>query len=64
MKGVPVLSEQITDTEPSASTECSFLTIAFRFDILSTPNASVTVVTMGKLSGIAAAASDTVLGMF
>lgn len=35
--------------------------MAFRFDILSTPSASVTVVTMGKPSGIAATASDTVL---
>jgi hypothetical protein len=55
------LSEQITDTDPSASTECNFFTIAFRFDILNTPKASVTVVTIGKPSGIAATASDTVL---
>lgn len=57
----PVLSEQITDTEPRASTECSFFTMAFRLDILSTPKASVTVVTMGSPSGIAATASDTAL---
>lgn len=59
----PVLSEQITDTDPSASTECNFFTIAFRFDILSTPSARVTVVTIGKPSGIAATASDTALAM-
>ena len=58
---VPVLSEQITETEPRASTEWSFFTIAFRFDIRSTPRASVTVVTMGNPSGMAATASDTVL---
>ena len=58
---VPVLSEQMTETEPKASTECSFLTIALRLDIRSTPSASVTVVTMGSPSGMAATASDTVL---
>ena len=57
----PVLSEQITETEPRASTEWSFLTIAFRFDMRRTPSANVTVVTMGSPSGIAATASDTVL---
>jgi hypothetical protein len=57
----PVLSEQITEMLPSASTECSFLTIAFRLDIRNTPNARVTVVTIGKPSGIAATARDTVL---
>jgi hypothetical protein len=56
---VPVLSEQTTDTEPSASTECNFLTIAFLFAILKIPRASVTVVTIGRPSGIAATANDT-----
>lgn len=56
---LPVLSEQITLTLPSASTDGSFLTIAFRFDILNTPSARVTVVTIGSPSGIAATASDT-----
>ena len=56
---VPVLSEQITDTEPSASTECNFLTIAFLFAILKIPRARVTVVTIGRPSGIAATANDT-----
>jgi hypothetical protein len=58
----PVLSEQMTETDPSDSTECNFLTIAFRLDILMTPRASVTVVTMGSPSGMAATASDTMLG--
>lgn len=57
----PVLSEQMTDTDPSDSTECNFLTIAFRLDILRTPRASVTVVTIGSPSGMAATASDTAL---
>jgi hypothetical protein len=56
---IPVLSEHITDTLPSASTECSFFTIAFRLAILKTPRARVTVVTMGRPSGIAATARDT-----
>jgi hypothetical protein len=56
---IPVLSEQMTDTEPNASTECSFLTIAFLLAILKTPSASVTVVTMGNPSGIAATAKET-----
>ena len=56
---VPVLSEQTTDTEPSASTECNFLTIAFLFAILRIPRARVTVVTIGRPSGIAATANDT-----
>jgi len=59
VEGVPVLSEQITETEPRASTECNFLTIAFLFAILKTPRARVTVVTIGRPSGIAATANDT-----
>jgi hypothetical protein len=49
----------MTLTQPSASTEGSFLTIALRFAIRSTPNANVTVVTIGRPSGIAATASET-----
>jgi len=56
----PVLSEQITLTLPRVSTEGSFLTIAFRFDIRRTPRARVTVTTIGRPSGIAATASETV----
>lgn len=58
---LPVLSEQMTDTDPRDSTECNFLTIALRLDILRTPRASVTVVTIGSPSGMAATASDTAL---
>jgi hypothetical protein len=50
----------MTETDPKASTECSFFTIAFRFAMRKTPKASVTVVTIGRPSGIAATASDTV----
>ncbi len=53
---VPVLSEQITLTQPSVSTVGSFLTIDFRLAILITPSANVTVTTMGSPSGIAATA--------
>ena len=56
---IPVLSEQMTETDPSDSTECNFLTIAFRFAIRNTPKARVTVVTIGRPSGIAATASET-----
>lgn len=59
MRGIPVLSEQMTDTLPNVSTLGSFLTMAFLLDIRSTPSASVTVTTIGSPSGIAATASDT-----
>jgi hypothetical protein len=49
----------MTLTLPRASTEGSFLTIALRFDIRRTPRASVTVVTIGRPSGIAATARET-----
>lgn len=49
----------MTETDPNDSTECSFFTIAFRFAILNTPRANVTVVTMGNPSGIAATANET-----
>ena len=60
-RGLPVLSEQITEMEPSASTEWSFLTIALRFAMRNTPRASVTVVTTGSPSGMAATANDTII---
>ena len=56
---VPVLSEQITSTQPSVSTAGSRLTIAFFFAIRMTPSAKVTVTTIGRPSGIAATARDT-----
>lgn len=55
----PVLSEHMTETEPKDSTECSFFTMALRLDILITPRARVTVVTIGNPSGMAATARDT-----
>ena len=51
----------MTEIDPRASTECNFLTMAFLLDMRSTPKASVTVVTIGKPSGIAATARDTTL---
>ncbi|KNC30583.1 hypothetical protein FF38_11994 [Lucilia cuprina] len=56
---VPVLSEQITLTQPKVSTVGSFLTIALRLAMRITPKAKVTVTTMGKPSGIAATARET-----
>jgi len=49
------------EMEPSASTEWSFLTIALRFAIRNTPKESITVVTIGRPSGIAATANDTAI---
>ena len=60
---VPVLSEQITLVQPSVSTDASRLTIAFRVAIFDTPSASVTTVTAGSPSGIAATASATAVTM-
>lgn len=56
---VPVLSEQITLTEPKVSTLGNLLTMALRLAILRTPNAKVTVTIIGNPSGIAATAKDT-----
>ena len=56
---VPVLSEQITEAEPSVSTECSFLTIAWCAAMRCTPSASTTVRIAARPSGTAATASDT-----
>ena len=56
---VPVLSEQMTDADPSVSTEDSFCTIARCRAIRCTPSASTTDSTAGSPSGTAATASDT-----
>ncbi len=56
---VPVLSEQMTEADPSVSTDDSFLTIAFRRAIRWTPSASTTERTAGSPSGTAATASET-----
>jgi hypothetical protein len=56
---VPVLSEQITVTDPSDSTAGSRRTIALRRAIRCTPIASTMVSAAGSPSGIAATASPT-----
>ena len=56
---VPVLSVQITDADPSASTELSFLTTALRFAMRCTPIARTTDRIVGSPSGTAATASET-----
>ena len=56
---VPVLSEQITDAEPSVSTDDSFFTIACRRAMRCTPSASTTDRIAGRPSGTAATASET-----
>ena len=56
---VPVLSEQITDVDPSVSTECKRFTMAFCFAIFEIPIANVTVTTAGRPSGMAATARAT-----
>ena len=56
---VPVLSEQMTEAEPSVSTDDSFLTMALRFAMRCTPIASTTDRIAGRPSGTAATASDT-----
>jgi hypothetical protein len=58
---VPVLSEQITVTDPSASTAGNRRTIARRRDIRCTPIARVTVMIAGSPSGIADAARATAI---
>ena len=55
---VPVLSEQITVVEPSASTAESRRTRAFMPAIRCMPTASVMVVTASSPSGTAAIASE------
>jgi hypothetical protein len=56
---VPVLSEAITDAEPSVSTDDSFLTIARCLAIRCTPNAKTTDKIAARPSGTAATASET-----
>ena len=56
---VPVLSEQMTEAEPSVSTDESFLTTALRLAMRCTPSASTSDRIAGRPSGTAATASDT-----
>ena len=53
---VPVLSEQITVTDPNVSTAVSLRTSALRCNIRCEPSASATVTTAANPSGIAATA--------
>jgi hypothetical protein len=53
---VPVLSEQMTVTEPSVSTALSLRVIALRRAMRCTPSASVIVRIAGSPSGMAATA--------
>ncbi len=56
---VPVLSVQITETEPIASIAGRRRTMALRRAMACTPMASVMVITAGRPSGIAATATPT-----
>ena len=56
---MPVLSVQITEAEPSVSTEDSFFTIALCSAMRCTPSASTSDRMAGNPSGTAATASDT-----
>ena len=56
---VPVLSEQITVTEPSVSTAGSRRTMALRAAMRCTPMARVMVMMAGRPSGMAATARPT-----
>jgi hypothetical protein len=56
---VPVLSEQITVTEPSVSTAGKRRTMALRRAMRCTPSARVMVTMAGRPSGMAATARPT-----
>ena len=56
---VPVLSEQITETEPKLSTAFRFLMMAFSFAIFWVPIARTMVTIELSASGMAATASAT-----
>ena len=58
---VPVLSEQITDVQPSVSTDGKLRTMAFFLAIRRVPNARQVVITAGKPSGMAATANATAI---
>jgi len=58
---VPVLSEQITDVQPSVSTDGRLRTIAFFLAMRRVPRARHVVMTAGNPSGIAATASATAI---
>lgn len=58
---VPVLSEQITEVQPSVSTEGRLRTMAFLRAILRVPRARQVVMTAVSPSGIAATARATAI---
>ena len=58
---VPVLSEQMTEVQPSVSTEGRLRTIEFFFAILRVPSAKQVVITAGRPSGMAATANATAI---
>mmetsp|Transcript_7213 Transcript_7213/g.18451 ORF Transcript_7213/g.18451 Transcript_7213/m.18451 type:complete len:213 (-) Transcript_7213:1092-1730(-) len=58
---VPVLSEQITEVQPSVSTDGSLRTMAFCLAIFRVPRARHVVMTAGSPSGIAATARATAI---
>lgn len=58
---VPVLSEQITEVQPSVSTEGRLRTIAFFLAIRLVPSARHVVMTAGSPSGMAATANATAI---
>ena len=58
---VPVLSEQMTDVQPSVSTDGRLRTIAFFLAIRRVPSARHVVMTAGRPSGMAATANATAI---
>ncbi len=58
---VPVLSAQITETEPRVSAAKSLRTKAFRFNIRCMPKAKITVKVITRPSGIEATATATLV---
>ena len=58
---VPVLSEQMTEVQPSVSTDGKLLTMAFFLAILLVPRARQVVMTAGRPSGMAATARATAI---
>ena len=58
---VPVLSEQMTDVQPSVSTDGRLRTMAFFLAMRRVPRARQVVMTAGRPSGMAATASATAI---
>jgi hypothetical protein len=58
---VPVLSEQMTEVQPSVSTDGKLLTMAFFLAMRRVPRARQVVITAGRPSGMAATARATAI---